>query len=63
MKCAACGVETDPRDMWVNDKGTKCFGRNYPTVDHIVAIKNGGTDTFDNGQLLCKHCNSKKGVR
>ena len=63
MKCAACGVETDPRDVWVNATGRKCFGRNYPTVDHIVAVKNGGTDTFDNVQLLCKHCNSKKGVR
>lgn len=63
MKCAICGEEVDPSDTWVNDTGRPCFGRNYPTVDHIVAIKNGGTDTFDNVQLAHKHCNSKKGTR
>jgi 5-methylcytosine-specific restriction endonuclease McrA len=60
-KCAICGIETDPFDVWVNDKGRKCFGRKYPTVDHIISLRNGGKDTFDNVQLLCKHCNSAKG--
>lgn len=61
--CAICGCSVDPCDTWTNDKGRKCFGRNYPTVDHIVPLKLGGTDTFDNVQLLCKRCNSKKGAR
>lgn len=63
MKCAICGVAVDPDDVWVNEKGIKCFGRNYPTVDHIIPLKHGGTDTLDNVQLTCKHCNSSKGAR
>lgn len=63
MKCAECGRTVDPSDTWINESGRVCFGGAYPTVDHIVAVKNGGCDTFDNVQLLCKHCNSKKGAR
>ena len=63
MTCAICGTKVDPCDKWINESGRYCFGRNYPTVDHIVAIKNGGTDTYDNVQLACKRCNSKKGAR
>lgn len=63
MHCAICGCTVDPDDMWVGDDGRKRFGRKYPTVDHIIALKNGGTDTMDNVQLACKHCNSVKGVK
>lgn len=63
MKCSICGCTVDPNDMWVGSDGRKRFGRKYPTVDHIVAIKNGGTDTLDNVQLTCKHCNSSKGAK
>lgn len=63
MKCAICGCEVDPQDTWINETGRKCFGRSYPTVDHIVSLKNGGTDTFDNVQLACKRCNSIKGAK
>ena len=61
MKCALCGIETNPNDVWVNEKGRKCFGRSYPTVDHIVSLRNGGADVMENVQLLCKRCNSAKG--
>ena len=63
MKCALCGSEVDPHDTWITSNGRRCFGRKYPTVDHIVPLKHGGTDTLDNVQLLCKHCNSSKGAR
>ena len=63
MRCAICGSVLDSSDTWVNAKGRKCFGRNYPTVDHIKPIKLGGTDTMDNVQLACKRCNSAKGAR
>lgn len=63
MKCAICGCDVNQNDFWINEKGRKCFGRAYPTVDHIIPLKCGGTDSFDNVQLTCKHCNSKKGAR
>ena len=63
MRCAICGCSVDPDDVWVGEDGRKRFGRKYPTVDHIVALKNGGTDTMDNVQLACKRCNSSKGAK
>ena len=63
MRCAICGCKCDPNDMWISENGRKCFGRKYPTVDHIIPLKLGGADTFDNVQLTCKRCNSAKGAR
>lgn len=62
-KCAICGCDVNPYDYWVNEKGRKCFGRTYPTVDHIMPLKYGGCDTLNNVQLACKRCNSKKGTK
>lgn len=62
-RCVACGCEVNADDTWINENGRKCFGRKYPTVDHIIPMKHGGTDTLDNVQLLCKRCNSSKGAR
>lgn len=63
MKCAFCGCEVNPEDTWTASNGRKCYGRTYPTVDHIIPLKCGGTDTLDNVQLACKHCNSAKGAK
>lgn len=63
MTCAICGCKVDPTDTWTNKNGCICFGRKYPTVDHIIPLKYGGTDTLDNVQLACKRCNSAKGAR
>lgn len=60
MRCQICGCVVDENDKWKNEHGRWCFGRLYPTLDHIVALSNGGTDTYDNVQLACKRCNSKK---
>lgn len=60
MRCKICGCKVDLTDKWVNERGRLCFGRRYPTIDHIVALNNGGTDTYDNVQLACKRCNSSK---
>ncbi len=47
----------------------RCNGCNYEFprpqdfhLDHIVARARGGTDHKENFQLLCGHCNSKKGA-
>ena len=53
--CQICGKPTDPSDTsW----GT--IGPNAPTVDHIVALKNGGSHTWDNVQCAHAICNSYK---
>lgn len=63
MKCAICGCDVDPNDFWIGEDGRKRYGRKYPTIDHIVALKNGGMHTLDNVQLACKRCNSIKGAK
>lgn len=35
--------------------------KDYPTIDHMIPISKGGFHEWDNVQLLCKHCNCKKG--
>lgn len=61
MRCQICGCQVDENDKWLSASGRWCFGRSYPTVDHIIALSNGGTDTYGNVQLTCKRCNAKKG--
>ena len=43
----------------------KGCGNHFPIgnfhIDHIVSRKHGGTDHLSNLQLLCGHCNSRKG--
>jgi len=41
----------------------KHIGRELLTIDHIIPISRGGQNTEDNIQLLCRSCNTKKGVR
>lgn len=63
MRCAICGCKVDPNDTWETGNGAKCYGRKYPTVDHIIPLRYGGADVLDNVQLTCKHCNSVKGAK
>lgn len=52
MRCEICGVECSTDDRrW----GTS--GPTYPSVDHIIRICDGGTDTWDNVRLACCKCN------
>ena len=63
MTCAICGCKVNPDDTYIGKNERKCYGPNYPTVDHIIPLKRGGTDTLDNVQLACKRCNSSKGAK
>ena len=51
-QCNACGKTTTKEDLrWGN------YGPDYPTLDHIVRLSDGGSHTFDNAQVLCAYCN------
>jgi len=50
-RCCECGCETE----W-----TRVYSPRRATLDHIVALGNYGTHTWDNVQLLCSDCNSRK---
>lgn len=52
LLCEICGIECDPAD-----KAWGSYGPTHPTVDHIVRICDGGTDTWDNVRLVCGRCN------
>lgn len=50
-RCCQCGCMT---------YRTRDYAPNQATLDHIVALANNGTHTWDNVQLLCSDCNSMK---
>ncbi len=33
------------------------------TVDHVIPLKQGGSDAFDNLALACFHCNRRKAAK
>jgi hypothetical protein len=41
----------------------RCGAREDLTIDHIVPVSKGGTDWIVNLQVMCRSCNSKKGVK
>lgn len=64
--CYICGGLCD-----VNDKETKIIngkqvikcGNNYPSIDHVIPLAKGGTDTWDNIALAHRICNTIKGAK
>lgn len=57
--CYLCGGLCDYNDFKVKGDTIIC-GDYYPSVDHIIALANGGADTLDNIKLAHRLCNSKK---
>ena len=57
--CYLCGKPVDVDDYEWRD-GTFIAGNLYPSVDHVVALHNGGTHTWDNVRLAHRWCNSVK---
>jgi 5-methylcytosine-specific restriction endonuclease McrA len=53
------------RKVWIRNKGqcAACGSRKDLQYDYIVAISEGGSNTLDNLQLLCKTCNQEKSVK
>lgn len=54
--CQICGEPCDSSD----NRWSEHFGPLYPTIDHIIAMVNGGGHTWDNVQLAHAICNSVK---
>lgn len=58
--CKICGREVDVDDYVITDEGYFIAGENYPSIDHIIPLAKGGTHTWNNVQLVHRHCNSIK---
>lgn len=54
-RCGICGGKTDK-----TRRGT--YHHKAPELDHIVALANGGTHTWENVQCACRSCNGAKGA-
>ena len=61
-KCYLCGEPVDPSDYTHTESGAFIAGPRYPSLDHIVALANGGTHTLGNARLAHCRCNSMKGT-
>lgn len=59
-RCWLCGNKIDYSDHKVRDDGVFIVGKNYPSIDHVVALANGGTHTWNNVRLAHVQCNSTK---
>jgi 5-methylcytosine-specific restriction endonuclease McrA len=53
------------RKVWIRHKGqcAACGSRKDLQYDYIVSLSDGGNNTLDNLQLLCKPCNQEKSVK
>lgn len=61
--CAICGKRCRWDDSSTRDDGTFLAFGDYPSIDHIVPLSRGGKHAWNNVQLACRSCNSKKGNR
>jgi len=59
--CALCGRRCSFEDYIVRNDGTFIAGNDYPSIDHIIPLSKGGRHAWDNVQLACRGCNSRKG--
>ena len=57
--CYLCGEPCDWEDKEITERGIFC-GNKYPSIDHVQALANGGTHSWDNVRLAHRICNSKK---
>ena len=60
--CYLCGGIVDWNDYKIVN-GKKCSLGKYPSIDHVVALKNGGKHSWDNVRLAHIRCNAAKGVK
>jgi 5-methylcytosine-specific restriction endonuclease McrA len=58
--CHICNRECNKKNYKRNSKGHFIVGKSYPSIDHVIALDNGGTHTWDNVKLAHHYCNSIK---
>lgn len=58
--CHICGKQCDWKDYTQTDTAF-IAGNLYPSVDHVVPVSLGGTDSWDNVMLAHRICNSVRG--
>lgn len=53
------------RAVFIRDNFTcqHCGSTEDLTIDHIIPVANDGPTTYENSQVLCRRCNSRKGAR
>lgn len=59
-KCWLCKRLVDWNDCYHSDEGYFIVGENYPSIDHVVALANGGKHSWDNVRLAHHKCNTDK---
>lgn len=58
--CYLCGGKVDINDYMITDNGVFIAGESYPSVDHVIALANGGLDSYENARIAHMKCNSLK---
>ena len=61
--CWICKKNVDASDFVVRDDGVFIAGNNYPSIDHVIALANGGTHTWNNVRLAHRICNTRKSAK
>jgi len=59
--CHICGGKCDKTDCFYDKNGIFIAGNMYPSIDHVIALSNGGTHTWGNVKLAHRLCNTYKG--
>lgn len=59
-KCWLCGKPVNKNDYEVRSSGTFIAGASYPSIDHVVALANGGSHSWDNVRITHMRCNTIK---
>ena len=60
--CWICNKKCMPNDYVIRD-GAFIVGDKYPSIDHVIALRNGGTHTWSNVRLAHFKCNSLKSAK
>ena len=58
--CYLCGEPCDWQD-YRETEAAFIAGERYPSIDHVKALHDGGTHTWDNVRLAHRGCNTRKG--